>query len=431
MAQTIDFGLFPTGELSSGCSDSLSKLAVLFIFAGTVLVDYLNSVTGASNFRLIFGAGAVLCLAASAHARSLLNERDRMVRNLVVVIVFLSVLGPFVWTDFRMSNYYLCILTALVIYRLDYRLFLKAAIVLLAANVMIQCWEYWSQQYIYTYVTRDGQELTESLMSGATNLFRAKGIFPSPKTAGDFGIGIALLSPNSFTALALAFVAATLANDRLTIFSVAAMVVLNLHAQMRPKPKGRKRVPRSPIRQRYLLVALAFVVLLSGFTYWFYSQDPYALDRLLQSWDADNSQNISRTGFWLDGISFYSQYDFMHKLLGNLGSWTQQTSFGSAESDWLTLLMDTGILGCSIYALSFLYLARLAWERDKVLLVYLAIPWLLSATNPYILAPIGGVLYWAFLLRSSDHLRGLQVNPIASKIRAASSRPANSLHPAI
>jgi len=426
----MDCDLFPAGELSPASSDHLSKLAVLFIFAGTVLVDYLNSVTGASNFRLIFAAGAVLCLAVSARARSLLNERDRLVRNLVVVIVFFSALGPFVWTDFRMSNYYLCILTALVLYRLDYRLFLKAAMFLLAANVILQCWEYWSQQYIYTYVTKDGQELTESLMSGATNLFRAKGIFPSPKTAGDFGIGIALLSPNSFAALALAFVAATLANDRLTILSVAAMVVLNLYAQMRPRTKARKRMPGSPSRRRYLLVALAFVVLLSGFTYWFYSQDLFALDRLLQSWDADNSQNISRTGFWLDGISFYSEYDLVHKLLGNLGSWTQQTSFGSAESDWLTLLMDTGILGCSIYALSFLYLAYLAWERDRILLAYLAIPWLISATNPYILAPIGGVLYWAFLLRANDHLRRLQVNPMAARVKAAGTRPGSSLHPA-
>jgi hypothetical protein len=152
---------------------------------------------------------------------------------------------------------------------------------------------------------------------------------------------------------------------------------------------------------------------------------------LLESWSPENSQNVTRIEFWLDGITFYSQYDLVHKLLGNVGAWTQETSFRSAESDWLTLLIDTGVFGSLIYIASFLYLAYFAWERDRILLAYLGIPWLISAVDPYILGPTGGVLYWAFLLRAYDHLRALQVKLREAKVNtAANSLPVSSLRSA-
>ncbi len=384
-------------------------------------MDFLDSVTGSSNNRLILAVGAGICLVLSRHAQSVLKGTNRFARNLVVAVVLFSFLSTFAWSVSRVSNYYLCFLAAVLVCTLDSRFFVRATFALLLINVGIQSWEYWSHQYLYIYVTKDGLDLTEQAWSGATDIFRAKGFFASPATAADLGVGVSLLRPNSVFALALGMVAATLANGRLAIVAITTILILYVYNYFRLKTR------QQPLERRgKFAILLVFLLLLSGFTYRFYSSDPYALDRLLESGSAENSQNAYRIGFWIDGINFYFNYSNIHMLLGNSGAWTRETGYGAAESDWLSLLIETGIAGSLIYCVPFFYLAYAAWRRDRVLLAYMGVLWFILAVNPFVLVPLGGVLYWTFLLRANEYLGYLQMKKI---VGTATSLAVSALRP--
>jgi len=197
--------------------------------------------------------------------------------------------------------------------------------------------------------------------------------------------------------------AATLANARLAIWVVLFILAMHIVRQFR-----RQRSPEAPSNRKRLAISLCILLLCAAFSSWFYSSDPYALDRLLESASTESSGNIYRLFYWESGYDFFSHYTLIHKLFGSEGAWRDETGFGAAESDWLTLLMNTGIAGAAVYLLPFAYLCYLALAYDKWALPYLAIPFFVTMINPVILLPLGGVFYWLFVFYMHDSLESRQ-----------------------
>jgi hypothetical protein len=142
--------------------------------------------------------------------------------------------------------------------------------------------------------------------------------------------------------------------------------------------------------------------------YWLFSRNPQALVRFLDTPNIANAQNLSRVSYWLSAIQAYSEYDLAHSLFGNLGFFRHFYG-NSAESDWLMLLLDTGLFGFLLYVLPFLYLVYLGARYRRRELAYLMLLLITISLYTHTATPTGNVVYWLWIMQTYRQLKLLQL----------------------
>lgn len=280
-----------------------------------------------------------------------------------------------------LSGYYLAIPCGFVIVATDLPFFLKLLLVHLGLSLAMQSVEYATGQYFFYSYTIDGTEVNEDLFSGARDILRAKGMFQGPLNAVAFAFWMGFLFRGNLLLAAAILYCSFFAVGRLglTVGTVLfAFRVLRLKVD---------RVPPS----RALAAGATMVGI--GLLLYFAADSWKAF--VSTAFDPDNDQNTSRLDYWTQSIAYFSGYTPTDKLFGRHGFILSQ--IGGTESDWLRLLLDTGLTGLTCYgvAVASLLVTSLRRRDGEALFLTILVGTLMSIF-PFIQSISSTLLFWVF-----------------------------------
>jgi hypothetical protein len=110
---------------------------------------------------------------------------------------------------------------------------------------------------------------------------------------------------------------------------------------------SKRNIPLSFVFLLFFIIAAAIGVALS----------PSLLERIIETFDftGNSATNSARAYYWLSGLDEFSKYSGAEKIFGNNGQYRYLYN-NNAESGWITLLLDFGLVGLSLYILPLAYL---------------------------------------------------------------------------
>ncbi|MBF8748657.1 O-antigen ligase family protein [Pseudomonas monteilii] len=185
--------------------------------------------------------------------------------------------------------------------------------------------------------------LDESLYGGAAGDLRAKALFYGPLTFSAFLIGTSFVLRANRVALLFCFLGAAVAISRTSMILVPAIALVGLLFGANKKVS--------------LLIPFGFVLLLGLIVGIIFS--PSLLIRVSESLDfsGGSATNSARVYYWVSGVDEFLKYDVAHKLVGNNG-YFRSVYNNNAESGWITLLLDFGIVGFMLYLAPLIYVVN-------------------------------------------------------------------------
>jgi len=316
------------------------------------------------------------------------NIKKRIIYNYYVkIILFVSLLLicsiPF-WYSFFNIYSYLGIFVAVMTHYYTPNEFKKMLLIVLIINLPFIIYEYFYGKYFFIYnreffgTAYDGMELYSSLI-------RTKGLFSGPLTLGIFYLfSILILYKNKIINI-IGIIVAFLANARASfLFSILyylGIFTINI--------KSKKNF-KSFVRLSILCVFVIIIILNTGLI------TKNATTRIFNAVDfKEESSNLTRVYYWNNAINMYfSEYSIEYIILGNNGLFASKF-LNNAESGWLSLLLDNGIMGFCFY---FFILMKLIYDaiknKDYINLLRLLIMFCCMTIATYHLGRVANLLYW-------------------------------------
>lgn len=264
--------------------------------------------------------------------------------------------------------------------------FLKKIIVFcLVAVVILAAAESFTGSYLYysTVEFSDGStaNLDEELFSGLSDIFRAKSIFLGPLTMSAFMIGVAIIFRRNSLLLLVALCGGIFAVSRASMFFITFLILFNLLSNLYGSPKK---------------IALYFIVFFGLLGYIVVYADNI-LARIVDGFQfgGESTTNSARLYFWFSGASEFLEYDFLNTIFGDAGRFWRSYN-NNAESGWLTILLDFGVLGFFVYISPLLYL--LLWSRrfDTVFVIFSM--FFINSMFTFSYGVVGGFVYWVIVV---------------------------------
>lgn len=273
----------------------------------------------------------------------LFSRYDLPVLFSVVALFILFLMGQFFWATNTSSFVVAAPMAIFLLLKNSKKEYVEYVLFLfLLAVVFIAAVEKFNGQYLYVASTAisGGVELDEKLFSGASDFLRAKSIFLGPLSLSAFLIGTSFVLRENRLALTLCMIGVIFAVSRSGIFLVLYVaVVMELLRQ-------RKNLMLRSVMV-FVLVLLGFIAVAEF--------NPMLLERLYDALDfsGGSSTNNARVYYWLSGVKEFSNYALVDMIVGNNGYFREK--FGNnAESGWITILLDFGILGLLLYVFPLL-----------------------------------------------------------------------------
>ncbi|WP_131188162.1 hypothetical protein [Stutzerimonas kirkiae] len=223
-----------------------------------------------------------------------------------------------------------------------------------------------------------GVALDEAFFAGAAGLLRAKSIFLGPLSLSAFLIGSAIVLRKNKIAVGLCFLGVVLAISRTGIFLVFLVFLVMLFSAEN-KNKGVKVFVSTFALFSFVCISLAL--------------NSEVLSRVHDALDfsGGSSTNNARVYFWSMAFAELSNYSFSQVVLGENGFYRSVYN-NNAESGWLTLLLDFGVLGVSFYLLPlvFIFLKTPFFDvRMMVLILFVA-----NSVFTFCYGVTGCFIYW-------------------------------------
>jgi len=270
-------------------------------------------------------------------------------------------------------------------------------------SVLIAFGETVTGKYLYVVeIVVNGQTFTlnEKLFSGGLDIFRAKGIFEGPLTFAQFTVFMALMFFKSRMVILIAFLGALMTSSRMAIFVIISISMFQYFYFSIKYNSGYNQI-RSTLRATViiLLVILLIVIFLT------FSGGDFS-GRLAQTFDGSGSaSNNLRYYFWLMAINTFLDYEIMNVFFGNNGYYRGVFS-NNAESGWLTLLVDNGVIGLLFYLLPCVYILLKALKKKWLGYSLFAFVYILvNSTMTFYLSASGNVLYWYLIFKWLSKLK--------------------------
>jgi len=309
-----------------------------------------------------------------------------------VVLSLLSLLllslSFYIWNNIYATNLYLAIITATIIYNMDKSLFKKLLLIALVIQTLLQIYEFLTLKYIFDYTLIKGDiEFTMSLDN--LSFFRGKGLFPGALTAGSFAIYMAFIFRKNPYVLLLAFTSASLASTRLSVLTVFVIILLFIFQN-------------NSIKIKYKIYFISTIILLVLLIVSLNSSE--FINRLQNFADFNSDTNSLRIYYWTSGLYEFTQYPLINILLGKSNYFA--TIYGnSAESDWIMLLLETGIIGFLLYLIPIFSIIILSLAKQKYYLFLLILLWCIDIfLYRHISGIVSNVLHWYLLYDILDEL---------------------------
>ena len=371
-------GLAYPRSLGSG-----GKLVVVLLYLGVYLRDALRATVGdalpLAALALGLALGSIYIFARLLTASGAGISRTAALALGVAVACW--VVGVANAGRAFYSSYLFAVPLAFIILHSDPRFFFRVAIAHVLLSIVIQLWEYRAGTYLFTIVDEEGVELSAELFAGATGVTRTKGLFPGPLSAVAFSFWIAFFLRRSVWG-ALALVAcAYLASGRLGMVVGSALLLWRLLSGATDRKAGAVAL---------VIFALLTAQLILG-------ADTAKLDFLMLAFDPTSGNNASRVFFWAAALSEYLNYPAMDMLFGRFG-YIKGTDI-YPESDFLQLLLDHGILGCSLYVFALARLFAIAVQRrDAEGLVVATLLVAIMNVFPLVQSLFSSIFFWLYIL---------------------------------
>ena len=323
--------------------------------------------------------------------------------------IFLLGMSLFSWDKLSTPGSYISVIIVVIIHLIHgeerFENFIKITLLI---TTLIAAVEFVTGQYLYVVtVYVNGREflLDEKLFSGAYNFIRAKGIFEGPLTLAQFSVFTSILFFKRPHLVFLSCIAATLTASRMGIFVSISVLIVSIQFFELDGSVNQNVISRILHKYRSFIVfgiVTIFLIILISFGGDF-------MERLRSVIDfSDSDSNLLRLYFWAMAIDTFLSYDFYQILLGENGLYRELYS-NNAESGWLTLLVDNGILGVTFYLMPCILLVFYGALQGRLILVFVASVYLVcNSTMTFYLSASGNVLYWYVLLKWLHEKRKLR-----------------------
>ena len=331
------------------------------------------------------------------------------VHRFIFIYTFLAfsvmLISMLFWNSYSTIGSYLSVLIVLFLFlfnRVNYfEILLKYTLII---SVMIAFGEIIAGKYLYVVsVSVNGQLFTldEKLFSGSMSIFRAKGLFEGPLTFAQFCVFTSLIFFNDRKLLLIAFIGALTTSSRMAIFVTFAIFLFQLYFHAYNGTNSKYKA----YKLFFIFVFIAINII--SFSVFLYLSDSDFSQRLAQTFDFSGSaSNSLRMYFWKSSLNVYAQYDFFHLIFGNNGYFREQFD-NNAESGWLTLLVDNGLLGLLYYLLPCLFLFYVGFQEKQQDIMFFSFVYLLvNSTMTFYLSASGNILYWYLIFKWIQEFSG-------------------------
>lgn len=364
----------------------LSWFMLIIVLFSNMMMVYLDNVNLPINiFIALFISLFVYTLFI---VKTLKFERFSLAIALVIAIT--SLIDSFAWTMYK--NIIICVgpITAifLIIYISKEKL-RKFTVGLLLLNLVIAIYEYVSNTYLYDFTTQAyGNEVT---ITAYEELMRSKGIFATCLGLGYYALFTSFIFKKDLLILTLGILLTLLASARQPLIVIFVLMAITFYKNTNFK------------NFLFIIFCIILIFVLSNFLL-----QTQNIERIFATADFNNdTSNNDRIMFWLLGINTYvNEYDFLHKLVGNMGYFQSKIGY-NAESAWITLLLDTGLVGFFLHLIVFIKLFFLA-KSDLALLFQTISLLIMMGTIALIFNLSQNIFYWIFIfdtLRSNKFLK--------------------------
>ena len=273
------------------------------------------------------------------------------------------------------SNYLIAPIIALSISKCARPMFVSFMICHAFVSVLLQAYEHMSGAYIFNVAAEDGTILDSLLFSGHADIMRAKGLFQGPLSAVAFYILVSLLHPGMRTIL-IGMVGAILAYGRLGIILTTSLFAARLLSNFGLT----RKIIIIMISIGGLVIAPELVTLPTFFS---------------AAFDLTSSGNVARFYFWNENLSHYSDYSVASALFGNLGY--ANRVIGSTESDFLRILMDTGLFTLLIYISVLIGVLQKAVYMGYEKTFHFFVIIIAMAVFPFIQSLNATIIFWVYI----------------------------------
>lgn len=359
----------------------------IFTFGGAFL-QYLLGSNIARNIGITLFLASILLFIIIKNKGEYFNIKNANFRIVIITIILLIISYPF-WDSMYNAYSYIGIIVAYLVYVLDYSYLNKILSYIFILCGVLALIEYVSGSFLFVNtIEKLGGTVTfdEDTMSGAYGVFRSKAIFYGPLDFGNFIIGYLLLNRSNKWVIYGSFFIAFLANSRLALL-ISALIFIN--------SIFKKKNSSTNVWFISILVCLGVFVLpvLSS------GGIMNSVNRILDLFNTESGSNSARIFYWLSGINFYLNYDLVHLIFGNNGSFVKVFE-NSPENGWISLLVDNGIIGFLFYFISTAYLAiKFSLRKQMNNLIVVGTLFIVMFAQTFHLGASSNFMFWIVIFQ--------------------------------
>lgn len=381
-----------------------------------MMINSLNSnaishFSGINNLPIYVFIFCLLIVISTSIIPTFKFEYSSKLNILIFVIIILSFLFIPFWTSYK--NIIICVgplASYFVLIHLNREEIKNITWIFLIINLPLAVYEYFTISYIYNVVGNTyGNEFE---IIAYSDLMRSKGLFASCLGLGYFAMFASFIYKDNIKIISVSLILCLLGGSRQPLALVLIVFILYFVSHFSMK--------------NFILTAIIGTFIIT-FAIYFVQQN--SIDRILMTADFQNdTSNGARIFFWLLGINtYFFEYSLTQQVFGDMGYFQEKIGY-NAESAWLTLLLDVGLIITSIYVLMHVYLMRKLFifkEYKKLILVSLI--FISMWTVPLIYNFNQNMYFWIFILTVLDKSPSISFSPV-SKISVKHSLTASTFH---
>ena len=275
------------------------------------------------------------------------------------------------------NTFFICLIFGLLAFK-DYKLIITFLKIALIINFSIMIYELISFKYLINIVSENKFEIG-----------RYQGLFSYSKENSYF-ILITYLYLRYFNSLGIykwiILFSAFLTGSRTSIIFILVIILLDyiLNNFNFRKIKIKK----------ILAFALTFIISFKLIDYYL-SENILIYNRILNSFNFQSSSHLDRIYFWETYLDYIFNYELIHFLVGK-GTYIANTIANGAESTWLMIFSEGGLLALIIFSLPILYVSSLTFKNPSKYYPFILII-ILFQFGRIAVGWADGILFWSLI----------------------------------
>ena len=334
----------------------VKKILIFIILTYINFSDILTYFTG--NIIVKISLAAFACILFLIYVFKNLKEIDFFFIT-PVILIFIYLL---VWNEMGYFNLFYTILFGWAMSK-DTKFTMMVLKVTFFIQFFLVVYETVFDKYVYESVTSGiVSQNTYTIMSDDKDFdltgFRPKGLFTGTLVATSFIIYLTMLYRNKLKMLICLFVMALLVNGRLALLVSSVTLFLNLLVSYDIKFDNK----RLPLLLKFQLLFSFFIIFIFLILY---NLPEVVRSNYFNIFNIESDANLGRLISYFQSLDLFLNYSTIEKLFGvpNNDVLDQYGRVTASESGFLSMILDIGIIGLSIYLLSLF----IVWQKDKML----------------------------------------------------------------